>query len=535
MSDPFEDGLTDGPTAPGLAIARDFLAELRALGDQAAGAAPAVAAPEMGSSAAQLDALDGLTVEKVPPATPAREPWHAHIPRLFFQHGDMDWPDDLTSPNDGVGYTTRHGELKSALTSMPWQYMGRGLTPEEHDEVVIQLRETADDRIYGERAERRAYLHALADSAERHGAKAMKMAMPVAAPTPASALPEVPAAAAEPAVAPAPRGDSFSLGAVRRKASAIIRSMVTGEDPNEAPKRGRLADSIKEKLEAKGAAADGAPGEDTADSEEARVAEKQGRIRDTYYEEQVKLQASWQPFIDRLEKAEAKSRAAEADPNNLGILGELGLLTKEEQQAWLKGERIAADRSLAARKEGKRKADEAAAIFEKGAPGKPMHPWIKDRQAFQDKALAEAETRQRKVEEMEAGTRAPAKKAGWRAAIENTTAGIAAGGTKITMLAELEGEVERAIMEGSGGPAEMPTPISDTVLRLGKVIAAKAEELFPGDPARQHEVSQVLAKRTAQFMGGVGALAASAAAKRKAQALWKERRNRKKTLTVSSD
>jgi hypothetical protein len=45
--------------------------------------------------------------------------------------------------------------------------------------------------------------------------------------------------------------------------------------------------------------------------------------------------------------------------------------------------------------------------------------------------------------------------------------------------------------------------------------------------------SQVLEKRTAQFMGAVGALAASAAARRKAQALWKERR--KKTLTDPSD
>src|SRR5262249_44857077 len=130
--------------------------------------------------------------------------------------------------------------------------------------------------------------------------------------------------------------------------------------------------------------------------------------------------------------AASSARQAADSPENLGLLGRLGLLTEEEQAAWLKGERIAAGGSVTRRRGPLDRANQAAEIFEQGAPGKRLHPWIVENQKNARKSLAEAEERSARVSEMEAGERSPAKKSAWRAAIEQSTAGAARGGARIT-------------------------------------------------------------------------------------------------------
>ena len=107
------------------------------------------------------------------------------------------------------------------------------------------------------------------------------------------------------------------------------------------------------------------------------------------------------PFFGWVATLRPKAKEQANSPDNLGLLGELGLLSEDEQKAWLKGERIAADRSVVAGRETLQRADAAAEIFAKGAPGKPVHPWIAERQKFGQKAVANAEERLGRVSEME--------------------------------------------------------------------------------------------------------------------------------------
>ena len=93
------------------------------------------------------------------------------------------------------------------------------------------------------------------------------------------------------------------------------------------------------------------------------------------------------------------------------------------------------------------------------------------------------------------------RSAQWRAGVEQVFSGLARGGARITVGAELAGEIQRGLIEAAGGPAEAPAAPFDTVVLLGDAIAAKAKELFPGDPARQYEIGQFLAKRAASMLG----------------------------------
>lgn len=129
---------------------------------------------------------------------------------------------------------------------------------------------------------------------------------------------------------------------------------------------------------------------------------------------------------------------------------------------------------------------------------------------------------------MERGERPPAKKSAWRALIENSTAGVVSGATKVTMAADAIGEVTASGFEAAGyrrEDAEMSKFLPDVVVELGDLIADKAAALFPGDPARRDEATQVLAKRAAQMLATVGGAGAAAAlrdrrrAKRSAKAL----------------
>jgi hypothetical protein len=230
-------------------------------------------------------------------------------------------------------------------------------------------------------------------------------------------------------------------------------------------------------------------------------------VADKWAATNVKIAEASEPMNAAIRDYTASAKTAAEDPHNLGMLGELGLLTPEEQQGWLRGERVAADQSLEARKGAVARADRAADIFAQGAPGKPMHPWIRERQEFANKALADAQQRVADVNAMEAGERPLATKSAWRAGIEQAMSGAARGGSRITVGAEMAGEVQRALIETAGGPADSPAAPFDTVVLLGDAIAAKAKELFPGDPARQHEVGQVLANRAASMLGLAGTIA----------------------------
>jgi hypothetical protein len=68
--------------------------------------------------------------------------------------------------------------------------------------------------------------------------------------------------------------------------------------------------------------------------------------------------------------------------------------------------------------------DAAAKIFEEGAPGKLMHPWIAERQKPARKDVEAAEARIERVGETERGERPGAKKGAWCTAIEQSTAGV---------------------------------------------------------------------------------------------------------------
>jgi hypothetical protein len=46
----------------------------------------------------------------------------------------------------------------------------------------------------------------------------------------------------------------------------------------------------------------------------------------------------------------------------------------------------------------------------------------------------------------------------------------------------------------------------DMIVLLGDTISAKAREMFPGDAARRHEVTQLLANRAASMVGLVGTI-----------------------------
>jgi hypothetical protein len=66
-----------------------------------------------------------------------------------------------------------------------------------------------------------------------------------------------------------------------------------------------------------------------------------------------------------------------------------------------------------------------------------------------------------------------------------------------------------ALVEAGGGPPDKTPFFTDIIVKVGDLIADKARELFPGDPARQHEVTQVLANRAGSMLGLVGGLGAA--------------------------
>lgn len=290
---------------------------------------------------------------------------------------------------------------------------------------------------------------------------------------------------------------------LRRSAAGAIRSALGTDDTNKGGNKGSTAEWLLQKILPKSSAEDKEKG--------LKV------IRD--------LKAN-HPFFARLRDARTNAKEQANSPDNLGLLGEIGLLTEDEQKAWLKGERIAADRSVVAGRETLQRADAAAEIFAKGAPGKPMHPWIAERRQFGQKAVANAENRLARVAEMERGERPPARKSAWRALIENSTSGIVSGATKMTLAADAIGDLTAMGGEVSGSWSadeadEVMHFLPDIVVQLGDLIADKTQALFPGDPARRDEATQALAKRAAQMLTTVGGAGAAA--------MWQDRRRAKRS------
>jgi hypothetical protein len=297
----------------------------------------------------------------------------------------------------------------------------------------------------------------------------------------------------------------FSLRRARRRATEAVESLIFGKKPDAPVPPSDLETRKKD-----------------GESPNAQQPVRRDRVL-----EADRRMAEW------FQEAEARAKAAADSPDNLGVLGHLGLMTKEEQDSWLAGEKVAAEQSLKARRDALDRANAAVDIFEKGAPGKTLHPWLAERQKFARVALRDAEDRTAKVGEMEAGERSLATKNAWRAAIEQAASGAVRGGTRIAMSAEVLSEVQREMntQVDSEGRSVYPDgrsidmshmPMTDTIVHFGNAIAAKARELFPGDPARQHEVTQVLANRAAGIVGLIGGLGAAGA-----KNWWKKRRARK--------
>jgi hypothetical protein len=362
---------------------------------------------------------------------------------------------------------------------------------------------------------------------------------------------------AQPETEPAARrsrieDDGFSVRKLRRMATETIRSLITGEEPSQTKKEKKeqkeeRKEQKEERKEEKKAARQAAREAASADGENLddstllnlvnhglerlaavvnpnidRINAGLKRIQEAtksgveatvpwLVEKDEKFRKEIGPWFARIEAASAHARERAGSPDNAGLLGRLGLLTEEEQKAWVAGERITADHSLAVRKKQLERANEAVEIFEKGVPaGTRLHPWIADRQKIARKDVQDAEARTARVGEIERGERAGAWKTAWRAAIEQgTTAGVR-GAARLTTFAEAIGEFQAAVIEAAGGPPDRTNVWTDLIVKVGDLIGDKAAELFLGDPARQDEVVQVLAKRAGTMIGVAGSLKATA-------------------------
>lgn len=200
-----------------------------------------------------------------------------------------------------------------------------------------------------------------------------------------------------------------------------------------------------------------------------------------------------------LDRATAEANAVTKSAGHLGVMGDWGLLDKDGKADWLKEERATVDQQMPVRKEALGRATEAERIYTEIAPDAPVHPWIRERKAFQQKALEETTKREREVSEIEAGTRPNVAKGLARSSTEQVVQGVSSIASGIVKSVGIG-----ASLAGKATGTYDFAPDDNLAYSLGAYIEAKAKQFFPGEPARQYEFSQKLAHGAGSMIGFYG-------------------------------
>ena len=227
---------------------------------------------------------------------------------------------------------------------------------------------------------------------------------------------------------------------------------------------------------------------------------------------QLSGMAGRETFRQRIDRSKRRAEVISILPGHRGLMGESwGMMSPEQQQAWLKGARADVNGKLALLHEQRLKAEDAVKAFRRTAPDAPLHPWLQEQQERSVKALADAERREREIAEMEAGRLDPASKTVLRSGVENAAQGlahIASGilkGTAIgaAYLSNFPGNLTKDTIIDTKHAGRIK-PDENLVHSLGRWIDAKSRQFFPGDNARREEFSQKLAQGAGSMMGFYG-------------------------------
>ena len=219
-----------------------------------------------------------------------------------------------------------------------------------------------------------------------------------------------------------------------------------------------------------------------------------------------------QRHIDR--GAETEKAAAQS---NLGLLGEAGLFDPAKKTEWAREEKAAAESSrgfwesardgiIKYRRDALRKIAERSGNPEDGQD--PVQDFLESRI---NGAIEQANMRRAFAEEMERNERAGPQFTTSRALFQDFARGASAD-----VMANLlkgagygSGMVAKGIVKGvdavTGGAKADNMKAEDNVFyRLGELVEAKAEELFPADEARQFEFKTKLASGAGSMAGFYG-------------------------------